>query len=543
MTLSQTGIRRIRHAQVTLVVVLLVYVLVFAWQYMDIRQSCSGMFVYGLDDAYIHLEIARNIVEHGTYGIAAGQVSIASSSVAWPWILSLGFLITDTAELFPLMLNVLLGAALLWLTWRLLVSRDYPPVILFIVCMLQLFLLPVLPLVFTGMEALLHAVLSMILLGVLLDFFRVESRSALTRILVLLFLMTLVRYESLSLAAGIGLVLLVQRRVADGVKVMLAAALPVLLAGLLYVLYGNTFLPHSIVLKMNSWDVNGLGTFTGFLNASQVGVEYWAVFRRTGAMLLILGITVLSLQERRRPLMMLTAAFAVGVLGYAYGVQMQHPANMRYEAYLAAPMIVFIAMLLWENRSHAAGIFSGRTGVLRAVLAAVILFPALSAVIYFGGDFARKAVRPSVNIYEQQQQMSRFVERYYADSTICLNDIGSVAFRTDADIVDLAGLGTPSVAEAYKEGRFTTAFIDSLTRARGARIAMVYDSWFKGRASLPQNWIRAGVWQIRESLICGDDEVSIYALDSASLPPLRNALQDFSDELPDRVIQAGIASP
>ena len=45
-----------------------------------------GHFTYSLDDPYIHLALAEQLV-HGHYGINATEISSPSSSVVWPYLL------------------------------------------------------------------------------------------------------------------------------------------------------------------------------------------------------------------------------------------------------------------------------------------------------------------------------------------------------------------------------------------------------------------------------------------------------------------------
>ena len=60
----------------------------------------NGFFVYTLDDPYIHMALAEQIIE-GHYGVNAGEFSAPSSSILWP------FLIAPFAffEYFPLLVN------------------------------------------------------------------------------------------------------------------------------------------------------------------------------------------------------------------------------------------------------------------------------------------------------------------------------------------------------------------------------------------------------------------------------------------------------
>ena len=47
----------------------------------------DGHLIYTLDDPYIHLAVARNILLGG-YGVNATEFSSPSSSILWPWLLA-----------------------------------------------------------------------------------------------------------------------------------------------------------------------------------------------------------------------------------------------------------------------------------------------------------------------------------------------------------------------------------------------------------------------------------------------------------------------
>ncbi len=119
---------------------------------------------FPLDDSWIHQEIARNLVQHHSFGFTPGVTSSGSSSTLWTLILSLNYLLfpADSPVLFPLILNSILLILSGILLWRMAVLDGLP-----LLYVLALALLPALSgnyvwLAFIGMEHVLFVTLSLI---------------------------------------------------------------------------------------------------------------------------------------------------------------------------------------------------------------------------------------------------------------------------------------------------------------------------------------------------------------------------------------------
>jgi hypothetical protein len=174
--------------------------------------------------------------------------------------------------------------------------------------------------------------------------------------------------------------------------------------------------------------------------------------------------------------------------------------------------------------------------VAALALAAFLVYPCLvragAALIYL--PLASK------NIYEQQYQMARFIERYYQDSTVALNDIGAVNFLADVHCLDLWGLGNYKVTELRLRHEYHTPDILRLSRNNGVKVAMVYDDWYAGEiGGLPHEWVWVGRWTLLDNVVAGGDTVSIYAVDETETLPLMQKLREFSASLPKGVQQSG----
>jgi hypothetical protein len=118
---------------------------------------------FPLDDSWIHQEIARNLVQHHSFGFTPGVMSSGSSSTLWTIILALNYILfpTHSPVLFPLILNSILLILSGVLLWRMAVLDGLPQLYV-----LALALLPALSgnyvwLAFIGMEHVLFVTLSL----------------------------------------------------------------------------------------------------------------------------------------------------------------------------------------------------------------------------------------------------------------------------------------------------------------------------------------------------------------------------------------------
>src|SRR5690606_33606468 len=131
------------------------------------------------------------------------------------------------------------------------------------------------------------------------------------------------------------------------------------------------------------------------------------------------------------------------------------------------------------------------------------------------------------NIYLQHYQMARLIEERLPGRVIALNDIGVVNFFTDAQTVDLVGLGTLDVARARLAGHADFASLDAICRRRGVAVALIYRSWFPDVF-----WPEIARWRLELNAACGDITLNIYALEPEARPELTHILASFVPTLP-----------
>jgi len=517
---------------------------------MVLHASClrnEGHLAYALDDAYIHMAMAKHLVVDGVLGVTPEGFTFATSSPLWTLLLAGTYALTGVSVEAPLVLNLLCALASMVLVFGLL-RRWVPSAFMqFIGLLMFLYLTPLVPMVFAGMEHCLH-----ILLILALFFFGVElltadhpagrSRHANRSRLVLLFtiaaLAVMVRYESLFLVAALALLFLLRRRPWPAVLLVLAGLLPVAVWGIVSLSQGGFLLPTSLMLKGHFplWSspvaiVRALGYTSIQRLTSQEPVLYALV---VGA-----GLALLHRSRREsfwRPRALWPVLVILGCLGHLQFAKTGW--FYRYEAYLHALGIVAILVAfcdrsardLWTQFRRAPWL----QGAAVIALALLIFLP----LHYRGKAALQEAVPATGNIYEQQVQMGRFLRAYYDGASVAANDIGAINYYADLQCLDLWGLGTTAIAKARRAGTYSTETIGRLTQERGTRIAIVYADWFTDPI-LPEGWRSAGRWTIRNSIVCGDETVEFFAVRQEEFPRLVDCLQAFSDSLPPGVRETG----
>src|SRR5262245_53474809 len=87
------------------------------WQLRAALAANGGQLLYTIDDAYIHMAMARNLAEHATYGVSPGIFSSASSSPLWTLLMGGLFVLSPRAlwEWVPFLLGCAVTAGSLWI--------------------------------------------------------------------------------------------------------------------------------------------------------------------------------------------------------------------------------------------------------------------------------------------------------------------------------------------------------------------------------------------------------------------------------------------
>ena len=508
-----------------------------------ILSQTGGAFLYPLDDPFIHMQVARNLSFHGVWGINPQEFGSASSSLLYTLLLALLFKLFSANVLIPFIVNVVAGVLVLWVLHGWLLRQGVRALGRTVILLLVVVLTPLPTLIITGMEHTLQCLFFFLFLVTFSD--GLEKGGKLPVIVyVYALLLVAVRYEGLFPVFIACLILLFHRRTGTAFLLGAAAFVPVVLFGVYSLAKGSYFLPNSVLVKSEGipLSLKGMGGFLnevlvnkltivkqqpGVIGAPPPGISLLTTQR----LLMILPLCgLLFLQDLRRKLshfyllLLLTATTLLHLTFAATGW------FYRYEAYLVLSMVVIVSVYfyrygrdLWEGQRV-------RAGWAVLLVAFALAFP----LVLRSSAAVSKAKRACLNIYDQQYQMGQFLKRYYDKDVVAANDIGAIAYYTDARIVDLWGLGSIEVARARKGKYWTPNFLDSLVRAKDAKLALVFDEWFD--PALLHKWTKVATWQIPDNVICGSDVVCFYALRPEDVLSIRNNLQAYQTSLPAEVL-------
>ena len=491
--------------------------------------------IYTLDDPYIHMTLAKNLAQHGTWGINTDTFSSSSSSILYTSLLALIFALTGPYVLLPLILNIVFASLCLYLAYRICQAASISVGASAFLLLSLIVLVPLPTLISSGMEHTLQITINLwfIYLSSIALSREHDERKTQFALGVLAMLTVMIRFEGLFLIAIVALLFLLHRRILTAVLIFALGLLPLVVFGGWSVAQGAYFLPNSLLIKGEKPALSLLGL-----------VAYAFVWLRklySNPHLLVLFITLLlyaafllrtTSNRWDRRLVWLYVLVPTYVMHLTFA---RTGWFYRYEAYLMVASLVPLAWMTDDLRSRVR--FVPRAfplGWLTAVFAlSLFLFPLVKRSIQ---AFAEVPVA-SKNIYEQQYQMARFLHQHYPGARVVANDIGAISFFNDVRILDMYGLGSLETLTLKLKGQHDQEHINQLAQREDSQIGIIYDEWFEG--DIPRSWQKVGEWEIRNNVVCAFSTVSFYAVDPAEKDELMRRLRTFSTNLPADVQQRG----
>jgi hypothetical protein len=524
------------------------FITVFFLEKMVLRET-GGTFMYPLDDPFIHMQVAKNLAFHSTWGINVHEFGSASSSVLYTLLLAGIFKIFSVNVLVPFIINCiaavfLLAAVHTWLQKQQINAAGRTVILLGLI-----FFTPLPVMIISGMEHTLQCLFSFLFIVKFSEWLeddvratnQSKNRKLSLPVIIYGILVVMVRYEGLFLISVAGLILLYYRKIWATLQLGALAFLPVIIFGVYSLSQGSYFLPNSVLVKSESLQFSLKGIIE-FLNNTLInkltivkapdtpvpgtpppGITLLATQR----LLIALPVTYLLFTGYIKQKSAFFYMFVMLVLGTLLHLAFAGTGWFyRYEAYLIMCSAVVLSTVIYKYGKALIREKFKYAGVLIAVLLFALFFPLIlrSTAAY------TKAKQACVNIYQQQYQTASFIKKHYNGAVIAANDIGAISYYADIKVVDLWGLGSIDVAKSKKGKYWTPSFLDSLVRKEEVKMAAVYDEWFD--PAVLQRWTKVATWKIQNNVICGGDVVSFYVINSADSTELKNKLLDYQKSLP-----------
>ncbi len=515
--------------------------LLLTWLTLGVSISQNhGHLVYALDDAYIHMAMAKNFSQTGVWGVTRYGFTPSSSSLLWTLLLSLTYYLGGVNQLAPLLWNLLFAILILAVSDAILSWYKAPAAIKFVTLLGIIFLVPLTMPILCGMEPGLQTLLAILAVFLAARLLSGESPGSARRdavwLLILGPLVASARFEGMFLVAIIGGLFLLLKRWLYALAFAVCGFLPVLINGVISVSKGWFWFPTSVLLKASLPDLHSPGA----LILSLFDPVFISLSMSLHVLILLISVLLFYIvacgkgsgaRESRQ--IMGTILFFTGIAHLEF---VGAGALYRYDAYWCALAILILAVQIPVVVPHwpsplALSTWTAPKNLAGAALALLLFFP----LAVKGGQVLWFLPQCTTNIYEQQYQMGLFVRRYYQNSSVALNDIGAVNFLADIHCLDLWGLANAQVAVARRSHTYAVGDIERLSRQSGTRIAIIYDSWFG--AMVPPAWIRVARWTTPKNVILGGDTVSFYAVTPGEAAHLSESLGDFSPQLPAEVGQ------
>ena len=486
----------------------------------------AGHLTYGLDDAYIHLAVAKQLAFHGVWGNSSAGFSGVSSSLLWTLLVALLFRIFGNFEILPYILNIVFGIVLLWVLeklWQRIGLQPLWRIFLFAIafCAVPLASEPII-----GMEVSLECLIVAAFLYAIIFWTDRPSKREEIILVVLALLLGAVRYECIAVVEIVAFGFLFRGEWLRSLMMAVAGVLPATIYAFIAVGNGGSPVPNTLFLK--SVDIE---TILRFLpNGWELIITLIAVAIAGWLLLLLISQFVRRLVPMWKPSGKLLASIA-SIISAVILIALSNSGQQfeRYRAFGYLDLVIVLGLVLQIVLSqpvvHRSKIYFAATALC------VLCIVALLAPKFF--FYVDKTPVSSKNIWDEQIQMARFVERYYAMKPVVLIDIGAVSYFTDSPVIDIIGLGTDSIARLRLKNGDVSNVLNPFLDRTAAPLAITYPILLYEPDS---NWKKVGSLEMENSYVCASEHIDFYALHNSDTAWLRSSLADFAPRTTSKVV-------
>jgi hypothetical protein len=499
----------------------------------------EGHWIYTLDDAYIHMQTAKNLAESGAWGIAPDTFTSCSSSPLWTLLLAGFYSLFGVRNSIPGIANFIACLLILFMSNKTWAAFGVAPRLRILAGLGLLFFSPLTVIFSTGMEHTTHVFFVLLfLLSVMKGLDVTTNGSCITsRLLINICLWTTLatglRYETWFLVIPSLVLFALQRQWRCCLGLFISASIPVVLFGLYSLAHGGFFLPNSLMLKGRIPDWHLLKLIQQFFSM-YVRVSLESVHVHLLCILMLLTSCYSNIQPKiRTGLLVLIAGCVIHLTLSECG------RFYRYETYIMAPGLILLGAA-WLNKDilppllvciKKSPLLPPRGSVLFSRISLVLLL--VIPLLLRGLWASSRITRASANIYEQQWQLARvFKTLPIEQKKLAINDLGIISYEFSPFVLDLWGLGSTEVARLKYAKRYDREAIRQLLSQNSIDYVAVFDQWFPRNVLLPQELILVAKLRNTKNFVCTEDTVMLYALNGEKAEQLKRHLNALPFTLP-----------
>lgn len=496
----------------------------FIYSYL---QLSGNQFIYPIDDAYIHLAIAKNLGESGFWSINSGHFDSASSSILYTLILSSLIGIFGNFLYYPMIVNIIAGYLTVYWIYRF--FRDFyseNELKLGLMLFLPVSLLYVM--VIIGMEQSIHMFLSvMVIYFIKKNIVANFQRTDFFKLLVVILFLGMARFESMFFVFCLGILLLIDKKIKEAIFVFLAGFLPIIIFGLISIEKGGFFFPNSVIIKGSYPEGNLLmSAWVIFKKGILLNISFYKLFLFPFVCIFIYLIDRFrnkNFKDLIKDEKLLFLVFGTIILQSLFAV-----IKYRYENYLMVMLVLILVPM-------AVDYFKFKIKNIGYYLF-IISFLGFCMVGLYGVAYSHPVLKvASKNVEEQQVEMGKFLHQYYKGQKVVANDIGAIAYFGETQLLDIVGLGSTDVTRFYVENKglpkveFNKDYHQFLTNyisKNQYKVAVIYPNWFPNK--VPTNWIPVASWKIENHRGTAQNRVVWYAFNKKEADILKRNLNNFN---------------
>ena len=485
-------------------------------------------YIYPLDDAYIHLSMAKNFAEFQTWGITQYEFSSTTSSPLFTFLLAVLIKVFGNWEYIPLIANSVAGIGLILIFHRYL--KQFSQSTYIVILSSVVLLMPLHLMIMTGMEHVFHSLAMILVLLAFQKYLEDKAPRNFSNLALFAIIAVGFRYESLFFIFFICVYLFFAKKdYVISIALGLFAITPVLVYGWISIEHGSFFLPNSLILKGNTND-----GIVGFLTRV-AGNAYRGI-----SVLILILILLIQIFKNSRTLkpsnpqtlplpknavpFVVFCGFAIHLLFANFGWL------IRYESYLVVVVLFAITPFVDE-------VFQKNSA--NKILKFGTVFLLLISFYMRFVTMLDKQKLASKNIFDQQIQLADFLHQNYRNARVVANDIGAITYFNNIHLLDTYGLGSIEVAKLRKNdhGKFLDnknlqKYVAETAKNQMFDVALVFDEWVK----MPDYFTKVGTLTIQNNYMSGGSTVSFYAIQKENTLRLKNQMTQFSKETPKDVI-------